>query len=319
MVSVIIPCHNAARWLGEAVESALSQTYNPIEVIIVDDQSSDESVQIAQSFGSRIRLYQEKKTGGCHARNVGIRASKGKYIQFLDADDILCKRKIQAQVQILRNSAFQIVAGTWSYLHETKNGHYQKGSLQKAIFVDDSICSLLSDKSWVPNFCYLYKKQSLVKAQGWDARLSCMQDVDLTLRILMTGEKIMYSDDFCGYYRRPLQQTTSTRDPYEFMRQCLFNYIRAENYFNSVGWTKTRHDTLADCYFMAARFYSKRNRTLFEECVKKINDHNPSYLPPENKIKLIVRALGIKKSLNLEAFLYYVKSLFKKNTICGKR
>src|SRR5687768_7346886 len=91
--SVVIPCYNAARWIGGAIESALAQTV-PVEVIIVDDGSDDESLDRVRAFGNAVQLLALDHRGGNFARNTGWRAAHGEWVQFLDADDYLEPPKI---------------------------------------------------------------------------------------------------------------------------------------------------------------------------------------------------------------------------------
>src|SRR5262245_30502130 len=94
LVSVVMPCYNARRWVAKAIDSCLAQTYPNIEVVVVDDGSTDGSVEILEQFGSRILLEKGPNRGACHARNRGIELSRGAYLQFLDADDVSLPEKI---------------------------------------------------------------------------------------------------------------------------------------------------------------------------------------------------------------------------------
>jgi glycosyltransferase involved in cell wall biosynthesis len=87
--SVVIPVFNAERYLREAIESALGQTLLPLEVLVVDDGSTDGSRSVAESFGGRVRLYSGPNAGPSAARNRGVREARGDWIVFLDADDLL--------------------------------------------------------------------------------------------------------------------------------------------------------------------------------------------------------------------------------------
>jgi glycosyltransferase involved in cell wall biosynthesis len=89
LVSIIIPCYNSARWIAEAIQSALGQSWPNKEVIVIDDGSKDESLKVIQSFGDRIRWETGPNRGGCAARNRGIALARGEWVQFLDADDVL--------------------------------------------------------------------------------------------------------------------------------------------------------------------------------------------------------------------------------------
>src|SRR5436853_6315771 len=99
LVSIIIPCKNGAAWLGEAIESCLSQTWRPVEIIIVDDGSTDASRAVAQRYALQsVVLLDGTRSGASAARNVGLQRAHGELIQFLDADDVLDPDKIRFQV-----------------------------------------------------------------------------------------------------------------------------------------------------------------------------------------------------------------------------
>ena len=94
LVSVLIPCHNNEAFVGEAIESALGQTYPNIEVIVVDDGSTDKSLNVIKSYGDRIKWKSGPNRGACAARNTSFFQSQGEFIQFLDADDLIAADKI---------------------------------------------------------------------------------------------------------------------------------------------------------------------------------------------------------------------------------
>jgi glycosyltransferase involved in cell wall biosynthesis len=89
LVSIVIPCFNDAQFLGEAIESALAQTYPEVEVIVVDDGSTDGSGDVARGFGDRVKVCRKENGGLSSARNRGVAAARGTYITFLDSDDVL--------------------------------------------------------------------------------------------------------------------------------------------------------------------------------------------------------------------------------------
>src|SRR3954463_8415699 len=99
LVSIIIPCFNAERYVGDAIRSALAQTYDSIEVIVIDDGSTDGSLKVIKSFGDAVRIESQPNAGACAARNHGIDLARGEYVQFLDADDLLHPEKIARQME----------------------------------------------------------------------------------------------------------------------------------------------------------------------------------------------------------------------------
>src|SRR5512132_248706 len=99
LVSVIVPAYNAGSTIAEAVESALAQTYRPLEVVVVDDGSTDDTAEVvAERFEDRVHIISAPHRGRGAARNTGLATARGAYIQFLDADDVLAPAKIATQV-----------------------------------------------------------------------------------------------------------------------------------------------------------------------------------------------------------------------------
>ncbi len=111
LVSVLIPCYNAEKWLGDALRSVASQTWRNLEVICVDDGSKDESLSIARSFeGKNVKVLTQPNQGAPRARNRAYEEAQGDFIQFLDADDFLSRDKIEAQVNVLLDSPADFIA-----------------------------------------------------------------------------------------------------------------------------------------------------------------------------------------------------------------
>ena len=103
LVSVIVPAYNAERFLGRALRSGLAQTYPHLELIVVDDGSADRTAEVIRSFtDARIRHLSQPNRGQGAARNLGIRASTGRYVTFLDADDVYLPQKVERQVEFLK-------------------------------------------------------------------------------------------------------------------------------------------------------------------------------------------------------------------------
>jgi glycosyltransferase involved in cell wall biosynthesis len=100
-VSVVIPCYNYGHLLAEAIDSALGQSHPPIEVIIVDDGSTDDTAAVVASYGASVRYVAQSNSGPACARNTGARAALGAYVVFLDADDVLSRTYVEETLRAL--------------------------------------------------------------------------------------------------------------------------------------------------------------------------------------------------------------------------
>ena len=110
-VSILIPCYNSEKWVGETLDCCLRQTYPNIEVVLVDDGSTDNSLAIAREYekkDKRIRVFSQPNSGGCRARNLAFEKSTGDYIKYLDADDLISDDMIEKQVELLLSANFDL-------------------------------------------------------------------------------------------------------------------------------------------------------------------------------------------------------------------
>lgn len=110
-VSVVIPCFNGARFVGEAIASVLGQTAPPGAIIVVDDGSTDDSAAVVKQFGGKVRLHRQANQGVAAARNAGMRLATGPLLAFLDADDLWPEDSLQTRLDHMAESSAGIVAG----------------------------------------------------------------------------------------------------------------------------------------------------------------------------------------------------------------
>jgi len=116
LVSVIIPCFNQGGYLRDALDSVLTQTYHCLEIILVDDGSTDNTAEIAKSYGDRVRYFWLNDRGPSAARNLGLQHARGQYIQFLDGDDLLLPEALKLLIAGFDNSA-ELQAGYCDFMH----------------------------------------------------------------------------------------------------------------------------------------------------------------------------------------------------------
>jgi glycosyltransferase involved in cell wall biosynthesis len=303
LVSVIIPCYNAERWIDEAIQSALNQTYAPVEVIVVDDGSSDSSWKKIQEFGSRVIAETGPNRGGSAARNRGFVLSRGDYIQFLDADDYLLPKKIPRQVAFLEASGADVVYGDWRHEHFLPDGSSQLEEIAVSGAQEDVLGALLSGW-WVAPAALLFRRHVLEKTGGWDESLAAAQDRDLFISIAMTDAKIAYQPGCYSIYRRYGHDTVSTGSRMRWLDNHCRVLDKAAAALNAAGRMKSEYRlALASSYFHLARNYFDRDQKKYRETMEKVLMLEPKFQPRESAIYgLAKRMFGFSAAESLASW-----------------
>jgi len=201
LVSVIIPTYNRSKLLFEAVQSVISQSYRPIECIVVDDGSTDNTkivlAQIATNVDNQfsiIYLFQVN-SGVQIARNVGTIASSGEFIQYLDSDDLLYANKLKIQVDYLNNNIkCDGVFGDWQV------GSIIRNDTIIAYKEDNFIIQLLTGRC-IHTLSFLMRRIIVFQIGCWDINIKRNQEIDFQLQGLLLGASFNYLSLMCGLWR----------------------------------------------------------------------------------------------------------------------
>ncbi len=201
LVSVIIPTFNREVYLEEAIQSVISQSYRPIECIVVDDGSTDKTKEIIEKFisenkeGFTVKYLFQQNAGSQAARNSGTRASSGEFIQHLDSDDILYPGKIINQVQFLnQNPNCDGIWGDW------RKGSPGKNEQVKSLPNEDLLSQFLAEDC-IHTLSFLFRRSIVQKIGEWDERIKRNQEIDFQVRGLLAGANYKYQSQECGLWR----------------------------------------------------------------------------------------------------------------------
>ena len=186
MVSIIIPCYNAERFIAVAVRSGLDQTYPHREVIVVDDGSTDDSLKVLQGFGDAIRLETGPNRGGCAARNCGMEMAKGGLLQFHDADDVLHPEKLARQVPLAVQHRKAAVYCNYGFIDTDGNSIPANGHVAPLPSEGDPVEFVLL-KSGISTPGPLLWREDVEAIGGFREHLSCAQERDLYVRLACHG------------------------------------------------------------------------------------------------------------------------------------
>lgn len=190
MVSVIIPTYNGSRFISETIQSALDQTYKNLEVIVINDGSTDNTADIVEDFikkDSRIRLINNKANSGVStARNIGIENSIGEYIALLDHDDLWLPDKLAKQIPLFTNNTVLVYSNVIAY-DIRRNTKYVVHNPK--IFRSGKIIEYLSKENFIPCLTALIKKNALFSLKyTFDKDMCMFEEYDLFIRLSLIGD-----------------------------------------------------------------------------------------------------------------------------------
>lgn len=218
-VSIIIPVYNGANYLKDSISAALSQTYENLEVIVVNDGSTDEGAtrQIALSYGDQIRYFEKENGGVSSALNYGIREMTGEYFSWLSHDDLYTPNKVKDSIDALRDMD-AIDGRTVAYA----GGNYiDKDSKVVKPFPDvlkmskcysgyEMVCHLVNHKT-LNGCCMLIPKSVFEKCGGFDEKLRYSQDSLMWYQMFLCGFRLVFDGKPNVMYRLHAAQTSHTR------------------------------------------------------------------------------------------------------------
>lgn len=217
LVSVIIPCYNREKYVSEAIDSVLAQSYPNIEIVVVDDGSTDNSVEVVKSYNERVNLVEQENKGSSAARNTGIQNSHGELLIFLDSDDYISSDLISEQIQAFyRWPDAGVFCANWAYFID--------GLLSEVIACDwptepeIPLEKLITEHLPFPA-CLMYTRKYVDLAGGFDEKMRNNTDCDFLIRAVLKGAKMVRSGGK-GYavYRPTTNSITKTHGAFRFYK-----------------------------------------------------------------------------------------------------
>jgi hypothetical protein len=280
LVSILIPCYNAERWIAQCIESALAQTWPDKEIIVVDDGSTDSSLAIIKGFGSRIRWETGPNRGGNAARNRLLELARGEWLQYLDADDYLLLEKITDQVACLE--AYPNADILYSQvLIEMPQPDGAPGSLESSPLPEPHDPWIHLARWRLPQTGgSLWRKKAVVAAGGWDESMSCCQEHELYLRLLSNGAVFVHCPDGGAVYRTWSEGTVSRREPLKVAQTRLQVLGRLQDTLAKRGnLGAARLHAINLTRFETARKLWGTEQNVAEQIMKTVQETEPAFRP----------------------------------------
>jgi glycosyltransferase involved in cell wall biosynthesis len=277
-VSILIPCYNSERWVAQAIKSALAQTWPDKEVIVVDDGSTDGSLNEIKKFEGRIQWETGPNRSGNAARNRLLELARGEWLQYLDADDYLLPEKITNQMKCVASKQdVDVVFSPVTMEYEEATGSRHEVS---TIPGPHDLWVLLAHWYLRQTGGALWRKTALFDVGGWNEDQPCCQEHELYLRLLMHEKKFAYCPDAGAIYRQRLENSVSTRDIAAVHRERLKIEQTAEDFLRGKTLlTKERLRAINDARFEIARLARVYDRQLSADIVAKIYNTQPDFQP----------------------------------------
>jgi glycosyltransferase involved in cell wall biosynthesis len=231
-LSIIIPCFNQERWISRAISSVLAQSHLPHEVIVVDDGSTDGSLEIIESFGPPVRVIRQANAGASAARNTGLRSATGSLCFFLDGDDYV-EGDVFAAVHRDMNGADFAVSPCVS---ETEDGN--RSVFHR--FSDEPVAQAVFER-WLDFYsqppCTVYWKTAFIRAiGGWDERVSLNDDGEVSMRAMLHEPVIRSIRQGFGVYNAHSGPSLSKTRSEKALRGELDAMLRLIQLGDQKGW-----------------------------------------------------------------------------------
>lgn len=214
LVSILIPAFNAEHWIADTIRSAIDQTWQRKEIIIIDDGSTDQTLAIARQFVSRdVAVLTQQNQGAAMTRNRAWSLSQGDYIQWLDADDLLSREKIAKQIAASEEcpSKRRLFSSGWAYFaYRTDRATFSPTSLWCDLSPIEWLLRKMEENLHMQTATWLVSRELTEAAGPWDTRLSNDDDGEYFCRVILASDGIRFVPDGRVFYRR----TTSNRLSY---------------------------------------------------------------------------------------------------------
>ena len=273
LISILIPCYNAEKWIAECIDSALGQSYPNREIIVVDDGSTDKSIEVLKTYSDRIRFETGPNRGANAARNQLLGMAGGEWIQYLDADDYLLPDKLAKQMDYVASHPEVDVVYSPCILLMQDGRQIQNPIANKS----DPIISYIR---W--NFTthgLLLRKSLLRKAGPWKETQKCCQENELLLRLIRHGARFGLVDEYDAVYRYHAGVSISRGSPERVIRARMALTDEIEKYLlENNELTKERRLAIASSRFESARSMYRLNRDYAAHLMTLAisNDQNPA-------------------------------------------
>lgn len=206
LVSILIPAYNAEEWIAATIRSALAQTWDQKEIVVVDDGSTDRTFEVARRFEANgVRVFRQANQGAAAARNTAFSLSRGDYIQWLDADDLLCRHKVAKQMEVLKRSGPKtkmLASSPWgTFMYRPQRAKFVPNALWCDLSSVEFLIRKLQHRVFMQTSVWLVSRELTEAAGPWDNTLAYDDDGEYFCRVLLKSTGVRFVPGTAVYYR----------------------------------------------------------------------------------------------------------------------
>lgn len=310
-VSILIPAYNSEAYIGETMQSCIDQTYPEVEVVVVDDGSTDGTLGVAREWESRypnIRVFSQPNSGACRARNLAFAKSTGDYVMFLDADNVISTDKVSSQMERLIDSGdtMAVASGRWDRFKEdiSEASFPLQHTYRDYDRAFDMLIDLWNNSEMFETACYLISRELAEKAGPWEESLKKNQDGEYFSRVLINGSKVLFCPEAKLYYRTGSNNNVSRDNSIAKVESLLNSFEMYERNALAYEDTPRVRKAVARNYNLFAYLYYGKHPHYGKKVLRKIKELGCSPEPAgTERTKMISRWLGPENFLRLRKFL----------------
>ncbi|RYZ22992.1 MAG: glycosyltransferase family 2 protein [Chitinophagaceae bacterium] len=312
LVSVCIPAYNAEKYIGQALDSILAQSYPYLEIVVVNDGSEDGTAGILNEYQKKgVVVVHQDNQGQCAAANIAFHHSRGEYVKFFDADDILSKDFIAGQVMRLDGKDGMIASGAWGrfYGDDLSTFRLQHEKVYQDLLPMDWLIASMENGTYMMQCgLWLIPRKVLSKSGLWDERLSLVNDFDFFIRVILASKKVLFTENAVLYYRSGVGGSLSGLKSERAMASAFLSTELGVNsilrYEDSVRTRKICADAFQHWIY---EFYPS-HKELYLEAKKRVAALGGSQVsfPSGGYTKLMTRLLGWKRTKVLKSYFFHL-------------
>ena len=316
LVSIIVSCYNGEKYIAATLDSLLKQTYPNIEIIVVNDGSTDASESIIKSYSqSSVHYYFQKNKGQCAALNYGFTKSTGSLIKFYDADDILHPIAIEGQVKVLSGLTDDCMSFIeWRRFYDDTLPEAIDENDPHTIHKDCTPLEYITLREHPPMYqcgLWLIPRTLLLKTGLWDERLSLINDTEFFSRIMCHVKCLKFSDKGYTFYRTNATETSLSKDlSSKGIKSAILSIDLTAKWLLSIEDSERIKRIIVKAYVMILEWAFPQKMLLVKVVERRLKQYPAEYIVHTKSGKvynLIMKLFGWKTANRMAKFYYRKK------------